>query len=179
MTYESSICEKVKTVFLKSKICLTCDGKIISGNDFEEIVKHYDKGHELIDDNRSGQEMLSDIVRKPSILNREEHGRPIEQIENYLNTVIMDEKILVKKILRVGFSAYTNNPINLGLMAPSSEGKTYAVVHVMELFPKEDVIFVGGMSPTAFIHERGIMVNENNESIEAKIQELKLKTSQR
>lgn len=90
----------------------------------------------------------------------------------------MDEKILVKKILRVGFSAYTNNPINLGLMAPSSEGKTYAVVHVMELFPKEDVIFVGGMSPTAFIHARGIIVNENNEPIESRLEELwsRLKT---
>jgi hypothetical protein len=165
----------IETCFLKSRICLTCDRKVISGNDFEEILTHKDKGHELIEDNRTSTEILSDIVGKPSINNREDKGRPIEQIERYLSTIIMDEKPLIKKILRVGFSAYTHNPINLGIMAPSSEGKTYAVVHVMELFPKEDVVFVGGMSPTAFIHARGTLVNENNESIEFKLEELRMR----
>ncbi len=175
MTTESSTSNKVETTFFKSRICLTCDRKIISGNEFEEIINHYNAGHELIENNRSGTEILSDIVGKSNRDNREEKGRPIEQIESYLNTVIMDEKTLVKQILRVGFSAYTNNPINLGIMAPSSEGKTYAVVHVMKLFPKEDVLFVGGMSPTAFIHARGILVDENNEPIESKLEGLRIR----
>ena len=59
-------------------------------------------------------------------------GRPIEQIENYLDTRIKNDPILVRQILRVGFSAYTNNPINLAVLAPTSEGKTYATVQVTQ-----------------------------------------------
>jgi hypothetical protein len=172
---EDSINEKVESSYFKSKICLTCNRKIISGIDYEELVKHYKDKHEVIDDERTSTDILCDIVGKPGISDRFEKGRPIEQIENYLNSVVMDEKILVKKILRVGFSAYTNNPINLGIMAPSSEGKTYAVVHVMDLFPKEDVVFVGGMSPTAFIHARGNIINENNEPLEPSLEKLRIR----
>ncbi|MBI1828785.1 MAG: hypothetical protein HY222_06230 [Thaumarchaeota archaeon] len=53
---------KIETQFLKSKICKTCD-KIISGKDFEEIKKHQDLGHEIIDDNRDAIQTLHDAVK--------------------------------------------------------------------------------------------------------------------
>ena len=37
-------------------------------------------------------------------------------------------------------SAYTNNPINLAINAPSGEGKNYILQKVGELFPDNDVI---------------------------------------
>ena len=63
------------------------------------------------------------------------YGRPIIQIEKYLNSKIKDDPILVKQLLRVFLSAYTNEPINVGVLAPSSEGKTYATVEISEIFP--------------------------------------------
>ncbi|MCH7561920.1 MAG: hypothetical protein IIC67_11280, partial [Thaumarchaeota archaeon] len=57
-------------------------------------------------------------------------------------------------------------------MAPSSEGKTYATVEVFKIFPKEDIISVGRMSPTALIHQNGILVDENLNPIESKIESL-------
>ncbi len=99
-------------------------------------------------------------------------GPPIKQIEDYLNTKIKNDHKLVKKITQCFFSTYTGNPINLGIMAPSSEGKTYATVEVSKIFPKKDVISVGRMSPTALIHQKGILVDENHNSIEEEIESL-------
>jgi len=101
-----------------------------------------------------------------------EKGTPIEQIENYLNTRIKNDPELVKKLIRIYLSAYTNNPINLALLAQSSEGKTYATVEVSKIFPGKDIISVGRMSPTALIHAHGVLITENGEKIEDKIKEL-------
>lgn len=112
------------------------------------------------------------------VANREfSKGTPIEQVEAYLNTVVADDSALVKRLLRCGLSMYSNDPINLGILAPSSEGKTHAAVQTMELFPKEDVIFVGRMSPTALAHDRGILVDDNLNPIEQKIRDLKFALS--
>ena len=96
-------------------------------------------------------------------------GSPIKQIEAYLDTTIKNDPKLVKKILWCFLSAYTGNPINLGIMAPSSEGKTYATVEVSKIFPKEDIISVGRMSPTALIHQKGILVDEHHNPIVEKL----------
>jgi hypothetical protein len=102
----------------------------------------------------------------------EKEGRPLEQIEKYLDSVIKNDYTLVRQILRVCFSAYTNNPINLAVLAPTSEGKTYATVKVTNLFPPEDVIAVARLSPTALIHSNGILVDENGNEISEKLDQL-------
>jgi len=101
-----------------------------------------------------------------------EHGKPIIQIEKFLNSRIKDDPILVKQLLRVCFSAYTNNPINLGVLAPTSEGKTYATVQVTNLFPIKDVIAVARLSPTALIHQNGVLVDENGEEVGERLDQL-------
>jgi len=105
----------------------------------------------------------------------EKEGRPICIIEKYLDTRIKNDPILVRQILRVCFSAYSNNPINLGVLAPTSEGKTYATVQVTDLFPASDVIAVARLSPTALIHQNGILVDENGDAIGSKLDDLHLK----
>lgn len=58
-------------------------------------------------------------------------------------------------------------------MAPTSEGKTYAVSEVIKLLPKEDVWEIGSISPKVIVRDRGIIVDENNEPIDGKITQLK------
>jgi len=111
-----------------------------------------------------------DEAKEATKQREKEKGAPIKQIEDYLNSIIKDDKKLVRKLLWCYLSTYTSNPINLGIMAPSSEGKTYATVEVSKLFPKEDIISVGRMSPTALIHQKGILVNENHNPIEEKLE---------
>jgi len=92
--------------------------------------------------------------------------KPIIQIEKYLNTGIKNDPVLVKQLLRAYLSSYTYNPINIGVLAQSSEGKTYATVQVSNIFPKEDIILIGRMSPTALIHQQGVLVDEDYEPID-------------
>lgn len=101
-----------------------------------------------------------------------QEDRAIKRIINYLNTQIMDDAKLAKTILMVGLSAYTSKPLNLMINAPFSEGKTYSAIQVLNQFPREDVLFLGGMSPTALVHEQGTFVDEDGTSIEEKLTEL-------
>jgi len=95
-----------------------------------------------------------------------------QKISRYVNTVVKNDEDLTERLLYVCFSAYTNDPINLGVMADSSEGKTYSVTKVTGIFPKEDVIFIGKMSPTSLIHQRGILVDQNGKPIDDELADL-------
>jgi hypothetical protein len=72
-----------------------------------------------------------------------------------------EEDRLVKQILYTMLSAYTNNPFNLAVNAPSGEGKTYVIKKVGEKFPEEDVMFLAGMTDKALFHRHGILVIRN------------------
>jgi hypothetical protein len=98
--------------------------------------------------------------------------RPVELIENYLDTKIKNDSMLVRRLLRIYFSAYTNEPINGLLLSPTSEGKTYSTVEVSNVFPQEDVIAVGRISPTALIHDHGILVDLEGNPIQDKLDKL-------
>lgn len=69
-------------------------------------------------------------------------------------------------VFLTGLSAFTSQPINLFLRGESSIGKTYNVIEVLKYFPKEDVWLLGGLSPTALVHDKGKLVDENGEEIE-------------
>jgi len=73
----------------------------------------------------------------------------------------------VKRVVFLtGLSAYSSEPMNLFLKGPSSIGKTWNTIQVLRYFPQEDVWYLGGLSPTALIHERGILVDENGDPID-------------
>lgn len=87
------------------------------------------------------------------------------------------EDRLVKQIFYHMLSAYTSNPLNLAINAPSGEGKNYVLRKVAENFPKEDVMFLTGMTDKALFHRAGKLVIKNNsngeyEDIENLIQKL-------
>ncbi|MDP9286977.1 MAG: hypothetical protein M3P08_02125 [Thermoproteota archaeon] len=74
----------------------------------------------------------------------------------------MQEDSLLRQIFYTILSANTNNPINLGIIAPTSEGKTYPVTRTLKYVPKEDVWLVGGMSPKILVRQKGVLVDESN-----------------
>lgn len=63
--------------------------------------------------------------------------------------------------------------INLGIIAPTSEGKTYPVIESLKPFPKEDVWLIGSMSTKPLLRQKGSLVDRNNELLKPKIKELK------
>ena len=66
-------------------------------------------------------------------------------------------------------SAYTNNPFNLEINSPSGEGKSYVLTKVGENFPKEDVLFLSGMTDKALFHRRGKLVIQNDQNGEYEV----------
>lgn len=95
-----------------------------------------------------------------------------EFVINTAKKTIKREDSLIRLILYTGLSTFTNDPLNLGIIAPTSEGKTYAVTEAIKFLPKQDVWMIGNMSPKVLIRDRGIMVDQNNQPIKERILEL-------
>ncbi|HDN05880.1 MAG TPA: hypothetical protein ENF90_02650, partial [Candidatus Bathyarchaeota archaeon] len=101
-------------------------------------------------------EEVSAIARNPKLLDI--------IISDLDKTVVHDYPCKISVLLTAA-SAYLN-PINLFLRGESSIGKTYNVTETLKYFPEEDVWFLGRLSPTALIHERGVFVDKNGEEID-------------
>lgn len=98
----------------------------------------------------------------------------VEYILRILQKTVKREDSLIRLILYTALSTFTSDPLNLGIVAPTSEGKTYAVSEVMKLFPKQRVWMIGNMSPKVLIRDKGIQVDKNNnEPIAERVAELK------
>jgi hypothetical protein len=93
-------------------------------------------------------------------------------VEIRRETVREDDFMIGMSLLHL-ISAWLTEPANLGVEAPSSEGKTWPVIETSRLFPPEDVWLLGGLSPTALIHEHGILVDPaSREPLAPRISEL-------
>jgi hypothetical protein len=85
---------------------------------------------------------------------------------NYMARSIKHDRVTVNLVLKTGLSTYTPEPLNTFLRGPPSIGKTFVTVNTLAPFPKEDVWLLGGLSPTALVHDKGVLVDKNNEPIE-------------
>jgi len=103
----------------------------------------------------------------------------IEDFCSYMIKVIgkkvKNDDELIELVVMAGLSAYSLNSMNLGIEAPPGEGKTYSAVESLEIFPKQDKIFLGDLSPKALVHERGKLINSNFEPVSHRIVELESK----
>ena len=98
----------------------------------------------------------------------------IEYVIKKVKKTVKCEDALIRQILYTGLSSYIgDDPINLGIIAPTSEGKTYPVEECMKFFPREDVYKVGSMSTKVLVRQRGILIDKNGEPIDEKIKELR------
>jgi hypothetical protein len=78
---------------------------------------------------------------------------PAEYIINTINKTVKLDDSLVRAVFYAGCSTWALDPINLGISAPTSEGKTYTVMQVLKYFPKSDIKYVGSMSPKVIIRQ--------------------------
>lgn len=75
------------------------------------------------------------------------------------------DRTVKKAVFITGLSAYTEDPLNLWLKGEFGVGKTYNAVEALKFFPPEDVWYLGRLSPTALIHEHGVLIDEYGEEI--------------
>jgi predicted transcriptional regulator len=79
-------------------------------------------------------------------------------VEIRRSTVKKDDYMIKQSLLHIA-SAFLTEPANMGVEAPSSEGKTYPVVETSKLFPPENIWLLAGLSPTALAHDHGELVD--------------------
>ena len=103
-----------------------------------------------------------------------------DKIEYCLDVILKEakkENKLTNQLFITMLSAYSNNPINLLINAPSGVGKNYVINKVAELFPEYDILSLAGMTDKALFHRPGTLVIKNEltgeyESIEQKIKDI-------
>lgn len=128
-------------------------------------------GPNFLNDNRSNIQF--ETINRDELMGKINGSNFVEYVISIAKRTVKKEDNLIRLILYTALSTYTKNPVNLGIMAPTSEGKTYAVSEVIHLLPKQDVWEIGSMSPKVIIRDRGVVVDENNEPLEEKVVELK------
>ena len=80
-----------------------------------------------------------------------------------IKQTVRQEDSLVRQIFYTGLSKDSANPLNLAVLAPTSEGKTYPMLESLQYFPKEEIWKIGSMSPKVIIRQSGILVDNNNQ----------------
>jgi hypothetical protein len=91
--------------------------------------------------------------------------RLYEKFMIYNSRRVKRDKATCNLIFLTGLSAYTSDPINTFLRGESSLGKTYITVNVLKPFPTSDVWFLGSLSPTALVHDKGFLASKNGDPI--------------
>ncbi len=100
-----------------------------------------------------------------------------EFVVSSIKKTVKCEDALIRQVLYTGFSTYVeDDPINLGILAPTSEGKTYAVTEPLQYFPDDDVLYIGQMSNKVLVRQKGILIDKKTgEPIHDKVHELRTK----
>jgi hypothetical protein len=139
-------------------------------SDQEKYLK--EKIQAKVNDTETYDEKLT--IDEQALITEIENEDFVEYIIQIVKKTVKCEDSLIRQILYTGLSSYIgDDPINLGIMAPSSEGKTYPVEECIKFFPKEDVYKVGAMSAKALVRDKGILVDSRLNPIEDKVRELK------
>jgi len=107
-------------------------------------------------------------------------GEPMLQGLNLFKTLVEIRQSTVKKddyMIKMSLlhmvTAFLPEPANLGVEAPSSEGKTYPIVETARLFPDDCVWYLVGLSPAALAHDYGELVDaETREPLQPKLLQL-------
>jgi hypothetical protein len=71
----------------------------------------------------------------------------LDEIIHTCSKEIKEETDAITQIILTLFSAFTDNPQNTRILAPSGEGKTYLVTKISRLFPQDDIIVLAKATP--------------------------------
>jgi DNA-binding transcriptional ArsR family regulator len=88
-------------------------------------------------------------------------GLDYERIISTIEENVKCERELIELLLHACLSAWAPHPMNIVLKGEPSIGKTYTAVNVSRILPSENVWLLGGLSPTALVHDRGVLVDSS------------------
>ena len=99
------------------------------------------------------------------------YNKLLDELVQYNCRKVRQEEVNVRKLHHACLSAYTDDPINVALVAMKSEGKTWLATNVASLYPDRDVLILRSVSAKTFTREVGeaAVFNEETERYETTI----------
>ena len=85
----------------------------------------------------------------------------LDKVTNTILKEVIDEEDNIKQVVITLLSAWTTNPQNTRILAPSGEGKTWLVNHVSDLFPQENIIKLAHATAKSFSYYTTKKIVEN------------------
>ncbi|MCA2004140.1 MAG: hypothetical protein LDL06_05200 [Candidatus Nitrosotenuis sp.] len=74
----------------------------------------------------------------------------LDFIIEIISNEVKEENENSRQVILAILSAWTKNPQNLRILAPSGEGKTYLVTKISRLFPQDKIIILQNATPQSF-----------------------------
>jgi hypothetical protein len=144
---------------------------IYTEEEYQQMTEgKYGKGIFVPNNNNDSDKIIDEQEFRSKIHN----NNFIEYVIETIKKTVKCEDVLVRQIVYTELSSYIeDDPINLGIMAPTSEGKTYPVEETMKFFPKDDVYKIGSMSAKALVREKGILVDKYHQPLKERLKELR------
>jgi hypothetical protein len=87
---------------------------------------------------------------------------------------VKEESALLRQIMYTILSSNTPDPINLGILAPTSTGKSYPLMQSVDYTPRgKEVRIVGSMTPKVLIREHGVLIDKEGKPIGTEVRQLR------
>lgn len=87
---------------------------------------------------------------------------------------VKGEDVMLRQIDYTMLSCYTQDPMNLGIIAPTSTGKSYPLMQSVDYTPKgKESRIVGSMTPKVLIRDRGFLVDKDGKPIGTEVRKLR------
>jgi hypothetical protein len=162
-----------KKRIVKEKIFEGCSN---FGMDYvsEDNVNHRTK--EVVDQLYERARVTKNYVAPPAhpIISEWYRNNYSEFLIDCIKKTVKEENALIRQIVYTTLSPYGNDPINLGVLAPTSTGKSYPIGQSVEYTPNgKEVRKIGSMTPKVLIREQGVLVDKNQNPIGKQVRWLK------
>jgi hypothetical protein len=137
-----------------------------------KLVKKW--GIDTTEQDNATYEAMKDLMEREELNAKVPDQDYVNYIVNTVKKTVKCEDPLIRQILYTAVSKNTSNPQNLGILCPTSEGKTYAVTETLKYLPKSEVWNIGAMSPKVLIRDHSILIDAvTHEPIELDLKSLK------
>ena len=152
------------------------DGCSNFGFDYVSEDNLTNRTKEIVDQLYERARVTKNYVTPPShpIISEQYGNNYFEYLVDCVKKTVKEESALIRQIMYTTLSAYGNDPINLGVLAPTSTGKTYPMSQSVEYTPNgREVRKIGSMTPKVLIREQGVLVDKHGNPIGKEVRRLK------
>jgi hypothetical protein len=114
--------------------------------------------------------LAQDLLEREDLQSQVPDQDYVEKIVDTIKKTVKYEHALIRQILC--------DPQNLGIVCPTSEGKTHAVKETLGFLPTRKVWSIGAMSPKVLIRDHSILINAfTHEPIEKELSHSRMSLS--